>query len=251
MFSIDKEKFGSFVAALRKQQGLTQKELAAKLSISDKAISKWETGVSIPDVALLVPLAEILGVSVTDLLHCQRTEETLDETQVENIVKTAIHYSQETAPRRFRPRGLIWYLASLTICAAELAALYLLGYVRLTQEEPLALVVILGAVFGLYFLVFATEKLPDYYDHNRISSFSDGPVRMNIPGVRFNNRNWPHILRAGQLWAMGTLTLYPLLSLGMHIFVPGFWEGYERIVMLALLLGGLFVPMVVVGRKYQ
>lgn len=46
MFEIDKVKFGAFVAQLRKEQGMTQKELAQKLYISDKAVSKWETGVS-------------------------------------------------------------------------------------------------------------------------------------------------------------------------------------------------------------
>lgn len=46
MYELDKKKFGSFVATLRREQGLTQKELAQGLYISDKAISKWETGVS-------------------------------------------------------------------------------------------------------------------------------------------------------------------------------------------------------------
>ena len=56
--TIDKEQFGRFVAALRKERGLTQKELAQQLYLSDKAISKWETGGSMPDIAVLTPLAE-------------------------------------------------------------------------------------------------------------------------------------------------------------------------------------------------
>lgn len=47
MYELDREKFGSFIAQLRKEKGYTQKELAEKLSISDKAVSKWETGVSL------------------------------------------------------------------------------------------------------------------------------------------------------------------------------------------------------------
>ena len=62
MFEIDKQKFGVFVAMLRKEKGLTQKELAKLLYISDKAVSKWETGVSIPDTALLVPMADLFGI---------------------------------------------------------------------------------------------------------------------------------------------------------------------------------------------
>ena len=61
MYEMDKAKFGAFVAQLRKEQGVTQKDLAQKLYISDKAVSKWETGVNTPDVALLIPLAELLG----------------------------------------------------------------------------------------------------------------------------------------------------------------------------------------------
>ena len=72
MFEIDKQKFGVFVAMLRKEKGLTQKELAKLLYISDKAVSKWETGVSIPDTALLVPMADLFGITVTELLMCQR-----------------------------------------------------------------------------------------------------------------------------------------------------------------------------------
>ena len=51
MYELDWEKFGSFIARLRKEKGYTQKELAEKLSISDKAVSKWETGKSMPDLS--------------------------------------------------------------------------------------------------------------------------------------------------------------------------------------------------------
>jgi len=64
MSSIDNKKFGVFLTQLRKQKGYTQKELAEKLFISDKAVSKWERGLSMPDVALLPPLANILDVTV-------------------------------------------------------------------------------------------------------------------------------------------------------------------------------------------
>ena len=59
---------GAAIRALREKRGLTQKELAEKLSVSDKAVSKWETGRGLPDITLLEPLAKTLGVSVTELL---------------------------------------------------------------------------------------------------------------------------------------------------------------------------------------
>ena len=70
---------------------------ADKLFISNKAVSKWETGASIPDTTLLIPLADLLGVTVTELLTYQRiTPNTpIDSTQVENLVKAAINYTEE------------------------------------------------------------------------------------------------------------------------------------------------------------
>ena len=69
MFEVNKESFGSFVAEQRKAEGYTQRELAERLFVSDKAVSKWERGLSMPDISLLIPLAEILEVSVTELLE--------------------------------------------------------------------------------------------------------------------------------------------------------------------------------------
>ena len=68
MFRIDNQKFGAFVAELRREKGMTQKELAERLFVSDKAVSKWERGLSLPDISLLQPMADIFGVSVTELL---------------------------------------------------------------------------------------------------------------------------------------------------------------------------------------
>ena len=75
MFEIDKKTFGIFLAEQRKAKGFTQRELAEKLFISDKAVSKWERGLSMPDISLLVPLAEILDVSVTELLEGKRMDQ--------------------------------------------------------------------------------------------------------------------------------------------------------------------------------
>ena len=66
---MDNIRFGSFVAQLRKERGLTQKELAQRLHVTDKAVSKWETGRGFPDLKLLEPLAQTLEVSLVELLQ--------------------------------------------------------------------------------------------------------------------------------------------------------------------------------------
>ena len=60
MYELDKAAFGRFLAQLRREKGMTQKELAATLYVSDKAVSKWERGLSVPDISLLVPLADLM-----------------------------------------------------------------------------------------------------------------------------------------------------------------------------------------------
>lgn len=65
---MDAKKTGKYISDSRKKQGLSQKELAEKLNITDKAISKWERGLSFPDISMLIPLSEILEITLYDLL---------------------------------------------------------------------------------------------------------------------------------------------------------------------------------------
>ena len=65
---MDQIKIGKFIAVCRKQKGLTQMQLAEKLNITDKAISKWERGIAMPDSSIMLALCDILGISVNELL---------------------------------------------------------------------------------------------------------------------------------------------------------------------------------------
>ena len=95
MNGIDKERFGAFLAVLRKEKGLTQRALAERLYVSDKAVSKWERGLSLPDVALLTPLSEALGVGVAELLRGERAERPLETAEVDALVSGALHLGRE------------------------------------------------------------------------------------------------------------------------------------------------------------
>lgn len=251
MYELDKSRFGAFVAMLRKEKGLTQKALAQQLFISDKAVSKWETGVSVPDTALLIPLAEALGVTVTELLRCERqpVDAPLQPEAVEQVVKTAVLYGEEKPRRAWRNLGRwpLWYGLSLSLGAAGLWINWHCG----TAEEGLWMpVVLLGAVFGAYFCFFVRTNLPPFYDQYRLGIVQDGIFRMNIPGVSFNNRNWPHVITVVRIWSCAAMAGMPLLALAVWTLAPGTWKQIALAVVLLMTLVGLFVPLVAVAKRY-
>lgn len=102
---MNNQDFGKFISELRKEKGLTQIELAKKINVSDKAISRWENGKNYPDIEMLEILGKELGVSISELLSCKKIEN-LDKTEQEttkifleeikkknkiiNVIKTSI-----------------------------------------------------------------------------------------------------------------------------------------------------------------
>ena len=84
---MEQEKIGKFILEIRKQKGLPQKELAEKIGVSDKTISKWECGNSIPDTTYLESLCNSLDISVNELLSGQcLSDESYSEKAEENIM---------------------------------------------------------------------------------------------------------------------------------------------------------------------
>lgn len=110
---MDSVQFGAFVAQLRKEQNMTQKELAQRLHVTDKAVSKWETAKGFPDVKLLEPLAQALGVSVVELIQCRRqSEQTLTIEEAGSVVSQAMDQSQKATALRYL-RLFRWILTGL------------------------------------------------------------------------------------------------------------------------------------------
>lgn len=251
MYELDRKKFGAFVSRLRKEKGMTQKQLADQLHISDKAVSKWETGVSIPDTALLIPLAELLGVTVTELLMSERVmqNDRLDTGEVESIVKTAIRYSDQK-PLRGYQRKSRWHIIYFICLVVSAGGLYLDWRFGFLYNTVLTFV-LLGIIFGGYFCFFAPDRLPSFYDENQISFVGDGPFQMNMVGIHFNNNNWPYIIRVGCIWTCSMMIGIPLVLLAVGLLVPGWLEIVAYVVMSVLFLLGLFVPIYIVGKKYE
>ena len=93
---MDRTKTGALIAAARKEQNMTQKELAAALHVSDRAVSKWERGAGFPDISLLEPLADALGLGVLDLLRGEQG------TVPEPTIRQALAFLARQAKERTR-----------------------------------------------------------------------------------------------------------------------------------------------------
>lgn len=132
---MDKQQFGNFIAANRKGAGLTQRELAQRLHVTDKAVSKWERALSYPDVTLLEPLAAALDLGVAELMACRRQETEKEEQPVKNLLEISNHSLR--AERRRGARRLAFLLAA--ILAALGAAYYANTYVREQRDSTIFL----------------------------------------------------------------------------------------------------------------
>ncbi len=252
MFEINKQKFGAFVAKLRKEKHYTQKELAQRLFISDKAVSKWETDASLPDTTLLIPLADCLEVSVTELLMCEKmtSDKALANERVEDLLKTAVTYANDQPQRAYQQKSNapLFFLTALVVGGL----LTVLCFTRqVTAFDALKNMMILTAVFGTYVFLWVKVKLPVFYDEQRMSFFYDGFFRMNVPGLSFNNSNWPMILKTLRIWSCLSLIILPCLVLMMDSIENSFWINYGQSILLFLFLGSLFVPIYLIGKKYE
>ena len=86
-----KQTLGMMISSLRKEKGMTQLELAEKMGVTDKAVSKWERDLSFPDINSIPKLAETLDVSVDDLMQVKaESKENMSKNKVDEIVDTAL-----------------------------------------------------------------------------------------------------------------------------------------------------------------
>ena len=116
---MDKEKIGEFISVLRKERQLTQKELADELGLTDKAISKWERGLSYPDISMLEPIANFFDVSVMELLKGERmdADATITVQEAQLMINESLSMSEDTLIRKQnKHKRIVYILSALLIC---------------------------------------------------------------------------------------------------------------------------------------
>ena len=135
---MDQIKIGKFIATCRKQVNLTQLQLADKLGITDKAISKWERGIAMPDTSIMLQLCDILGISVNELLSGEKINMENNEQKNEQLLL-------DMAKELEKKTKTIWY-SMWAILIVSMTALFagLLLAAYLIPEGVWQLVTILG-----------------------------------------------------------------------------------------------------------
>lgn len=105
---MDAKEFGQFIAAIRKENNMTQLELARKLDVTDKAVSRWERGLGFPDINTLEPLADALGISLVALMQLKRNagNEPISTEKAEALLLDTIELSNEASDDWVEAPGL-------------------------------------------------------------------------------------------------------------------------------------------------
>ena len=111
---MDLKKTGALIAELRRQKNLTQRELATQLGVTDKAISRWETGKGFPDVSILDRLANTLGVTITEIVNGERSNPENNTGESDQALLSALGYA----------RGMLRTLIAVILAVAGVALLF-------------------------------------------------------------------------------------------------------------------------------
>ena len=115
-FRMDTVKFGAFLRDLRKEKGLTQAQLAEQLDVTNRTVSRWETGVNLPDMDVLVFLSALYGVDIQELLDGQRKTGDTKDREMQTLQKAARYSAaKETCLLRRAFSVVLWGMAALGV----------------------------------------------------------------------------------------------------------------------------------------
>lgn len=119
---MDAQKFGAFIAENRKLKGMTQAELAGKIQITDKAVSRWERGIGFPDINSIEPLANALGLSVLEVMKSERAEgSNCSDTDAVEIMKSTIKLEKKNRKQEQTATGLAVFTTIIVAVLCKIA----------------------------------------------------------------------------------------------------------------------------------
>lgn len=184
---MDQVKIGKFIAQCRKKENLTQLQLAEKLNITDRAVSKWETGKALPDSSLMLALCSILKITVNDLLSGEVITMENYNKELENKLVEMVKQKEQSDKRLLRMEIVTGVICILSLLIAAVISL------TIPMEEWVATVIMIA---GLAPLLVATpfmiriEQTAGYYEcakcgHRYVPAYSSVLFAMHVNRTRY------------------------------------------------------------------
>ena len=191
-------KIGKFIAECRKKNGLTQMQLAEKLNITDRAVSKWENGKAMPDSSIMLALCDELKISVNDLLSGEVVTMNNYNEKLENNLLEMVKEKEQADKRLLTLEIVICVLSSIIL----FSLIFVASFVQM-EEWLRILLIIIGFVPFLVGVTYALkiEQVAGYYEcakcHNKyVPTFKSVFFAMHIGRTRFmkcpkcNKKSW-------------------------------------------------------------
>lgn len=184
---MDQIKIGKFIADCRKKKDMTQMQLAERMNVTDRAVSKWENGRSMPDSSIMLELCDVLGISVNDLLHGEVVQMEEYNKKTEELLLESVRQKEESDRR----------MLSFEIVIGVLSVVILLGFNLIAAYVPMdtwlkITLAVGGFVIGLIGLFFAIriEQTAGYYEcakchHKYVPRYASALFAMHMGRTRY------------------------------------------------------------------
>lgn len=184
---MDQAKIGKFIAACRKQKNLTQLQLAEKLNITDRAVSKWETGKAMPDASTMLELCKVLGISVNDLLSGEVVTMDNYNKALETNLLEAVRQKEAADKRLLSLEIFIGVVESVLL----FALIFLAAFVEMADWLRIVLIALGIIPFGIgVAYALRIEQVAGYYQcaccgHRYVPSYRSVLWAMHVNRTRY------------------------------------------------------------------
>ena len=184
---MNQQKVGGFIAERRKLKGLTQAQLAEKLGITDRAVSKWETGRSLPDSSIMLEVCELLEISVNELLSGEVIEMTNYSEKAEENLLEMKKQKEETDKRLLRIEIAIGLLISVVF----FVLIFIASFAEMEDWLRITLILIGFIPFAIMIpFLIRIEQTAGYYEcqkcgHRYVPKYSSVLFAMHVNRTRF------------------------------------------------------------------
>ena len=195
---MDQIKIGKFISECRKKQNLTQMQLAEKLNITDRAVSKWETGRAMPDSSIMLELCDILEISVNELLSGERISEEDYKKELENRLVEMIKEKEKSDKRMITFEVVIGVLSTVILLAPVFA-----GALLPLEDWQRIIIVFSGFIPGIvgFFFALRIEQVAGYYEckhckHRYVPTYKAVTMAPHMGSTRYmkcpncNKKSW-------------------------------------------------------------